>query len=235
MTTVRLIRPPDPAIAGPTLTYGPYTSAEACRRLVHLVFRDAHTALDLTFAAGRFWRDPLPPGLTVTSNNLDPAAGTDLHVDFTGTGLADGAFDLAVYDPPHVADAGEASIMGRRFGTVKGIPALREMIEAGAREAWRVASVGVLVKVADHAHQGEHHALSDWIKAAVPMAPYTVLHTYRPTYLRDGKHRVTRVPRSNGAVYLAFRKDTHRHQDFDRLYVRQGAEDSAKTARKGAA
>lgn len=39
------IRASDPAVAGPTQTYGPYTSAEACRRLVHLAFRDAHTAL----------------------------------------------------------------------------------------------------------------------------------------------------------------------------------------------
>lgn len=215
------IRQADPYIVGTTLTYAPYGSAEACRRLVHLAFRDAHTALDLTYAASRFWRDPLPPGLTVTSNNRDPEAATDLHLDFTATGLPDGAYDLIVYDPPHVADAGSDSIMGRRFGTVRGVEGLRQLIEAGAREAWRVASVGVLVKVADHSHQGEHLALSDWVKAAVPMQPYTVLHTYRPSYLRDGKHRVERVPRNNGATYLAFRKDGHRHRDFDRLYTRQ--------------
>jgi hypothetical protein len=222
-----MIRPPDAAIIGTTLAFMPISSAEAVRRLSHLAFRDCATALDLTYAHGRFWVDPLPPGLTITSNNLDPSSGAELHLDFTATGLPDGAFDLAVYDPPHVADAGQNGIMGSRYGTVRGIAALRNLIESGAREAWRVASVGILVKVADHAHQGEHQALSDWVKAVVPTPPYTVLHTYRPTHLRDGKHRVERVPRSNGAVWLAFRKAGHRHIDFDRLYERQEARGAA--------
>lgn len=216
-----LIRPPDDAITGVTLTYGPYSSVEAARRLIHLVFRDCWTALDLTWAAGGFWRDPLPPGLTVTGNNLDPDADTDLHLDFTATGLPDGAYDLAVYDPPHIADGGKDSIMARRFGTVRGTAALRELIEAGAREAWRIARVGILVKVADHCHGGELLRLSAWVTDVIPVQPYSVLHTYRAFGLTDGKWRVQRAPRSNGATYLAFRRSGHRHVDFDRLYARQ--------------
>lgn len=219
----RAIRPPDTAMVGPTLTYGPYTSHEATRRLVHLAFRDAHTALDLTYAHGGFWREPLPPGLRVTTNNRDPASGAELHLDFTRTGLPDGAYDLGVYDPPHVADGGRTSIMARRFRTVRGTAALRELVVAGAREAWRIAAVGILVKLADHAHGGELLCLSDWVKAAIDVRPYAVLHTYRRGYLRDGKHVRERVPRSNGAVYLAFRHDGHRHKDFDLDYARQSA------------
>lgn len=222
-----MIRPPDPAIRGTTQRYMPIGSAEAVRRLVHLVFRDAHSALDLTYAAGRFWSDPLPPALHLTSSNLDPASAADLHLDFTATGLPDGAYDLVVYDPPHIADGGASSIMATRYGTVRGMPALRELVEAGAREAWRLSRVGILVKVADHAHQGEFHQLTDWIKAAVPARLYVDLHTIRPGYLRDGKHRVERVPRNNGATYLAFRRDGHRHRDFDRLYERQARKVSA--------
>jgi hypothetical protein len=218
-----MIRPSDPAVRGTTTTFMPITSAEAVRRLVHLAFRDAHTALDLTYAHGTFWDDPLPPGLTLSSNDVDPASRADLHVDFTATGLPDGAYDLVVYDPPHLADGGRTGIMAVRFGTIRGVSALRALIEAGAWEAWRLASVGVLVKVADHAHQGEHQALTDWIKAAIPMQPYTVLHTIRPGFLRDGKHRSIRVPRNNGATWLVFRKRGHRHLDFDRRYARQEA------------
>src|SRR3712207_9308891 len=58
----RAIRPPDPIIRGTTLAYMPIDGHEATRRLVHLAFRDAHTALDLTYAHGGFWREPLPPG-----------------------------------------------------------------------------------------------------------------------------------------------------------------------------
>jgi len=223
-----MIRPPDPAIRGTTMRYMPIGSAEVVRRLAHLAFRDARTALDLTYAHRGFWADPLPPGLTVTGNNVDPTSSADLHVDFTATGLPDGGYDLVVYDPPHVADAGATGIMGSRYGTVRGIAALRDLIEAGTREAWRIARVGILVKVADHAHQGEHQALSDWVKAAVPVPLYFDMHTYRSAYLRDGKHRATRVPRSNGATWLVFRKSGPAHLDFDRLYERQ----EARTERK---
>lgn len=219
--TARMIRPPDPEIRGATLRYMPAGSAEAVRRLLDLAFRDCATALDLTHAHGRFWQAPLPPGLVVTRNNLDPSSSAELHLDFTATGLPDGAYDLVILDPPHVADAGLNGIMGTRYGTVRGIAALRALVEAGVREAWRIAAVGVLIKVADHAHQGAHQALSDWVKMAVPVPLYFDMHTYRSAYLRDGKHRVARVPRSNGAMWLVFRKSGPAHLDFDRLYRRQ--------------
>ena len=61
------------------------------------------------------------------------------------------------------------------------------------------------------------------MKAALPVRAYFELHTPRGYTLRDGKWRVQRTPRSNGAVYLVFRKDGHRHRDFDKLYARQPA------------
>lgn len=199
----------------------PIGSAEANRRLIHLAFRDAHTALDLTYGAGRFWQDPLPPGLTVTSNNLDPEAPTDLHLDFTATDLPSGSHELVIWDPPHLMDGGKDSIMAARYGTVKGILGLMTMIHNGALEAWRIASVGILVKVIDSSHGGELIRLSDWVQRAIRQDPYILMHTYRPGYVRDGKHKVFRVPRNNGAVWLCFRKDGPKHLDFDRLYERQ--------------
>ena len=230
VTATPLIRPPDPAVKGKTLRLAPYGSAEATRRYIHHAFRDAHTAIDLTYAHGGFWERPYPPGLAVTTSNIDPASGADLHLDFTATGLPDGAYDLVVFDPPHIADGGQHGIMAGRFGTVRGIPALRELIQAGAREAWRVASIGVLVKVADHAHGGRYQPLSRWVEDALDAPLYFDLHTYRPAYLRDGKHRGMRVPRSNGATYLVFRKSGPAHLDFDRLYARQQARSGGEAA-----
>jgi len=42
----------------------PIASHEAVRRVVELAFRDATSVLDLTYAAGCFWRDPLPPAIS---------------------------------------------------------------------------------------------------------------------------------------------------------------------------
>jgi hypothetical protein len=218
----RPIRPPDPAIRGTSVMFGRYGSADACRRLVHLAFRDAVTALDLTYAAGRFWRSPLPPGLVVTSNNLDPRTGTDLHLDFTATGLPDAAYDLVVYDPPHVADGGASGIMTLRYGSIRTTTALRDLIVDGAREAWRISRVGILVKVTDHHHGGVFVDETAWIRDAIPAHPYTRLSTVRARGLVSPRQwRAERVPRSNGAVYLVYRHDDHRHVDFDALYRRQ--------------
>lgn len=215
-----VIRPPDRSIKDRTLMYGPYSSAEATRRYIHLAFRDAHTAIDLTAAHGGFWKPPVPPGLAVTTNNLDPSSSADLHVDFTDTGLPDDSYDLVVYDPPHLADLGADSIMGQRFGSAAGSDGLDQLVTAGVREAWRISRIGILVKLADSSHGGEFLQLSSWARDQFDVRPYFVAHTTRPP-LEDGKWKVQRVPRSNGAVYLAWRKDGHQHRDFDGLYERQ--------------
>jgi hypothetical protein len=217
----RDIRPPDPLVRTTTLAYMRIRSAEACRRLAHLAFRDASSALDLTYAAGHFWREPLPPGLAVTSNNLDPAAPTDLHLDFTRTGLTAGAYDLVVYDPPHLADGGSSGIMAEKYGTIRTTASLRELIVAGAREAARVAAVGVVVKVTEHSHGGRFLDQSAWVSSALG-TPYFKLSTLRPSGLvASGRWRAERVPRSNGAVYLVYRHDGRGHVDFDALWRRQ--------------
>jgi hypothetical protein len=218
----RIIRPPDPEIRGTTLTFMRSGSADACRRLVHLAFRDAQTALDLTYAAGRFWREPLPPGLAVTSNDWRPDAATDLHLDFTQTGLASASYDLVIYDPPHLADGGTTGIMATRYGTVRSVAELRAMIAAGAAEAWRVSSVGVIVKVTEHHHGGRFLNQSGWIEAAIGAPLYTKLSTLRiPGLVKSGRWKAERVPRANGAVYLVFRHGASSHVDFDALYRRQ--------------
>src|SRR4051812_16049444 len=85
VTATRVIRPPDPAIQGETLTHMPIKSDEAVRRLLHLSFRDAGSALDLTHGAGGCWSEPLPPGLRIATNNIDPGSRADLHVDYRAT------------------------------------------------------------------------------------------------------------------------------------------------------
>ena len=82
----------------------------------------------------------------------------------------------------------------------------------------------------DHAHQGRHQPLSPWVEGAIGVELCVDLHTSRAAYVREVKHRATRVPRSNGATWPVFRKGGPMHGDVDRLYDRQGAH-----ARKGAA
>ena len=125
--TDRVIRPPDPKFSTKTgVRIGHYSSAEATRILLHCFFRDAHTAIDLTYGGGRFWKAPHPPGLAITANNIDPDAPTDLHLDFRATGLTDGAHDVAIIDPPHLPYLAPTSFMARRYGTVRSTAGFRD-------------------------------------------------------------------------------------------------------------
>jgi hypothetical protein len=216
-----LIRPPDPVLGGDTgLRIGTYSSAEATRILLHCFFRDAHTAVDLTYGAGRFWKAPHPPGLMLTSNNIDPNAPTDLHVDFTATGLPDRSYDAVIWDPPHLPHLAPTSFMAQRYGTVRSSAAFQTMIEDGAREAWRIARVGIIVKLTDFPNGGEYLPLTSWAYEALGVRPCYVMHTVgRPSPRPKGE--IGRVPRNNGADWLVFRRDGNRYPDFISLYERQ--------------
>jgi hypothetical protein len=71
---------------------------------------------------------PLPPGISLETNNADPLARAHHHDAFTALSFADGSYALVLLGPPHLADGGKGSIMAARFGTVKGAVALRALI-----------------------------------------------------------------------------------------------------------
>jgi hypothetical protein len=222
-----LIRPPDTAIRGTTLHYMPerqVPSHEAVRRLLHYTFRDAVSVLDLTYGGGGCWHAPLPPGIALTTNDLAPSVAADLHLDYRATGLPSGSFDVPVIDWPHTADNGKSGYFWRQYrGTAKGNAALVEDVVAGALEAWRIARVGIIVKLTDASHGSELVLLSYEVIAALGMRPYAQITAYKPAAITNPRHRAERVPRSNGAIYLTFRKDGPTHKSFDDLYERQPA------------
>jgi hypothetical protein len=217
----RLIRPPDPKLSGETgLRIGRYSNAETTRILLHCFLRDAHTAIDLTHGAGRFWADPYPPGLTIVTNNIDPEAQTDLHVDFTATGIPDGSYDVAAYDPPHLPHLGATSFFATRYGTVRSTDGFQAMIEAGVREAWRISRVGIIVKLTDAPNGGAYLPLTSWAYEALRAEPCYVMHIVgRPTPRPAGEEG--QAPRNNGADWLVFRHDGKRYPSFNKLYERQ--------------
>ena len=196
--------------------------------------RDCWTAFDATWGDGGFWREGLPPGLRLATNNLKSDAPTDHHRDFTATGFPHGAFDVVFFDPPHVADGGENGIMAAKYGTVKTTSALYALIVDGARECSRIARRVLVVKVTNHSHGGEWLDQAGWVVdglmegVARPMVLYCTLHTIKEAPLIDRKWVVQRAPKVNGAQYLVFRhesdrdkQDGHKHRDFARLYARQ--------------
>jgi hypothetical protein len=221
VTDRALIRPPDPTLGADTgVRIGRYSSAETVRILLHCFFRDAPDAIDLTHGDGGFWKPPYPPGLTIVTNNSDPNAPTDLHVDYTATELPDAAYGVGIWDPPHLPHLGATSFLARRYGTVRSTAGFQAMIEDGALEAWRISSVGIIVKLVDAPNGGAYLPLTSWATEALGVLPCYVMHTIgRPTPRRKGE--LPRVPRNNGADWLVFRKDGRRYPDSIKQYERQ--------------
>ena len=165
--------------------------------MLRVLFPDARTALDLTPGRGNFW------------DGTAHVAVTASRADFLSLPHADGAFDVALYDPPHLADGGAGGIMAERFGTYRASD-LEAVLRRGAREALRVGRLGCIVKVTDHVHGHRFWDQSGWIREELGI-PYDVVHEVRARNLEDGKWRGVYSARSNGAVYLAFRHGDQRH------------------------
>jgi hypothetical protein len=222
----RLIRPPDPLVDLAKATrLGRYSSAQANRLLLHSFFRDVPSCIDLTWGQnGGCWKGPPPPDLIVVTNNIDPAAPTDLHVDFTSTGLDDRCFGVALIDAPHLPYLAPTAFMAKRYGTAPTRSELTCLIEAGVREAWRISDVGIIVKLTDFPNGGAFLQLTVWAYQALGVMPCYVLHPRRrPSPRRKGE--VPRLPRNDGSDWLVFRRDgpNGQYPDFIDLYARQEA------------
>jgi hypothetical protein len=178
-------------ILGVTSPSNAHVLAKVCRT----IYPDAVTALDLSPGERCFWSERVPTGLTVTFSPHD----------FTCTPYADRSFDLPIIDPPHLGGLGEGSFMRARYGTYS-TKELPKVIRAGAREAWRLARIGALVKVCDHVNSAHFRRETGWVIDAVGQEPYEVVHIIRPPV---GSARWPEEPlsaRSNGSTLLLFRR-----------------------------
>jgi hypothetical protein len=177
--------------------------------VLRVVFPDATDAVDMTYGLGRFWNGSAH--VEVTRHDLDPQRAPDGVMDFRDMRYGDRSFDVALLDPPHMADAGAASIMGKRFGTARNGD-LEQLIKVGAREAWRICELGVIIKIADHVHGQKLVLESDWVRSALDgRAPYEVVFQTRERSLRDPRWGKQLSAYNNGATFLAFRKGDQRH------------------------
>jgi len=190
------------------------TNAKAVAGLLGLLLPDARTVLDMTYGRGRFWSTKHPVPVTVTGLDLDPARARDVVGDFRALDFPDGSFDVCVFDPPYQWDMGKRkpSIMGGRFGTYGSAEEARASIEAGSREAWRVARLGVIVKVQDYVHANRCWWLSRWVQDAMPCEPYDFLHLARARKLNDPKWKRQLSVRRRHATFWVWRKDGNVHR-----------------------
>jgi hypothetical protein len=190
------------------------TNAHVIADIFRVLFPDARTALDPTYGNGRLWSPKYAVPVTVTGLDLDPSRARDVVGDFRALDFAGEAFDVGIFDPPYQWDMGKGkpSVMGGRFGTYRSEEEARATIQQGVREAWRVARLGIIVKVQDHVHSSRVVWMSDWVKAALPVEPYDQTHLVRKHKITDPKWTRQLSVWRNHATFWIYRKDGAAHR-----------------------
>jgi hypothetical protein len=205
-----------PSVAAPRVDYlfsaMRISPARAVTELLRVCFPDAQTALDVTYGKGNFWDGTAH--VEVTGLDGNPKRARHVVGDFHALPFGPDAFDVVVFDPPHLSDGGKTSIMRAQYTTYETADEARASIMRGCREAWRVARLEIIVKVQDHHHGRRFVRLSDWVRAAVPMAQYDEL-------LAPNEHRKVIDPKwkqpqlsiyRDHSTYLVFRADGPVHR-----------------------
>jgi hypothetical protein len=146
------------------------TDQDCLRQLLELHAPAQPRILDATFGRGSMWR-----GLEYQPwrNDSNPELEADSHYDFrelpeewTGT------FDVVVFDPPHIAEAGARSRYASHFGArnddLQHAPDICHLFAPFLLEAARVLKRRgtILCKVIDQVHRGRYrHQYVDYILA----------------------------------------------------------------------
>jgi hypothetical protein len=177
-------------------------------QILRVYFPDAETALDSTGGDRGFWDGSEP--VQVTALFVDPERSDGATGDFRQLDYDDASFDVVLFDPPHLADSSAGALMAEKFGTVPD-DEIEGVVSDGCREAWRVARLGVVVKVTDHVHGQRYVLESDWVRAAIGQPPYDEVYQVRPNAMIDPKWEEQLSAYNNGSTYLIFRKGDSKH------------------------
>lgn len=178
-------------------------------QILRVYFPDATTAFDATGGDGGFWDGSEP--VEVTALYVDPSRVDGAAGDFRKLDEDDASYDVVLFDPPHLADSSAGAIMAARYGTVPD-DEIADVVRDGCCEAWRVARLGVIVKVTDHVHGQQYVRESDWVVQAIGQSPYDEVYQVREHATIDPKWQEQLSAYNNGATYLIFRKDGPLHK-----------------------
>ena len=192
-----------------SIEYG--TNAEVTAKMLRVLFPDVETVLDMTYGSGKFWTDR-PPWL-VTGIDLNPERARDVCADFTRLPFGDGAFDVAIFDPPYLADTAKdrSSRIAQHFSSYASMDVLAETVRRGAAEAWRVSRIGTIVKVQNYSHGGHSVRMTRWVEDVIPETPYGEVHRANAAKIVPHRWGSQLSVYSIHTTFLAFRHGSQMH------------------------
>jgi hypothetical protein len=175
---------------------------------------DAGLVLDASYGKGRWWSPKYPVPVTVIGLDKNPRRAKDVVGDFAALPFKDASIEVGLGDPPFLSDGGRRSIMRAQYTADLRLVESEASIARLCRELWRVSRLGIVVKVQDHIHDSRLIRMSDWVRAAVPMAQYDeLLVPDEQDKVIDPKWKQPQLSfYRDHSVYLIFRKDGPVHK-----------------------
>jgi hypothetical protein len=188
------------------------TPAQVITSIVRTLLPSAKTALDPTYGLGNFHDGTL--GLSVAAHDKEESRAPDGVMLVEDLDYEDASIDVVLFDPPHLADLSEDSIMGERFGTMSQED-IDNLIINGTRECWRVCRIAIVVKITDSVHGGVFQEESALVGEALNWStPYEKVHQVRARGVVDPRWEAEHDRYSaynNGSTYLVFKKGSQVH------------------------
>jgi hypothetical protein len=141
---------------------------EVLRVLLALHANPQPRILDVTFGLGTMW---VGSGYEPWAMDIDPDKAKFRVGDFRDLGWSrDAEWDVVVFDPPHITDAGANSALAARYG-LRGIKgdSISHLFPHFLGQVGRILRPGgiVLAKIADQVHGGAHQwQMVDFVNAA---------------------------------------------------------------------
>ncbi len=190
--------------------------AELIERLVAFYpHREPRLILDATVNGRRFWRGSARP---VIGLDIEPSHRPDVCADNTSMPFRSGAFDVVVYDPPHIPNQGRDR--SKDFNTRFGLGARSDKASgytfahtypAFMAEGWRVLREGgvLLCKIVDYVHNHRYQwAHVDLIRAGqdAGFIACDCIIKIRKGPIIDPKWKLAHHTRRQHCYWIVFRK-----------------------------
>lgn len=91
----------------------------------------------------------------------------DVVLNYEQLPFLDLSVDIVVFDPPFQPQTVDG-LIGAKFTKIEGgVSAVKDSVQKGCREAWRVARLGIIVKVQDYIHDHKPVWMSMWVWEAL--------------------------------------------------------------------
>lgn len=192
-----------------SIEYG--TNAEVTAKMLRVLFPETETILDMTYGSGKFWGDA--PPWRVTGVDLNPERARDVCADFTRLPFVDGAFGVAIFDPPYLSDPSRRVVprLDAVFTMYPSMDVAHDTVKRGTAEAWRVSRLGVIVKVQNYSHSGHSVRMTRWIEEVIPEVPYGEVHRVNMGKMVPHRWGSQLSVYSVHTTFLAFRHGSQMH------------------------